>query len=128
MRIAAPWQVAKANLFRGRRVSPCFWCNLFLTRQAATLDHVVSVRRGGMDEGNTVLACRRCNDERALIQNLARDAAGLEEQGLAKVDSWFKRRETNLWLMLRWERLYHDRLSGEQLRECLAEIDEVLEV
>lgn len=139
--IFSPDIVAKRLHFRGRRCAPCFWCHCLLGRYEATMDHVVSVRRGGPadDPENMVICCRRCNDERNIFQVLAAAISYLEYRLVVCMGArsarfvggwqeWVERREDCLGLMLHWERLYHARLEGEQLEACLAEIDEVLEV
>lgn len=40
----------------------CCWCGCRLFRKTATLDHVIPLSRGGLDNGNNVvLACGPCN-------------------------------------------------------------------
>lgn len=58
-----PWRRRKK--IRVRLVNAdgsCFYCGRELTVGDSTLDHVVPRSRGGgEDEGNLVLACRKCN-------------------------------------------------------------------
>jgi len=43
----------------------CHWCGAPLTLATSTLDHIVPLVRGGLNNGNNfTLACRRCNLER----------------------------------------------------------------
>jgi len=43
----------------------CHWCKKPLTRATATLDHVIPLSRGGLNnDNNYVLACEPCNSER----------------------------------------------------------------
>lgn len=45
--------------------SRCFWCKIELWLRTATIDHVIPLYRGGLDNANNrVLACERCNKER----------------------------------------------------------------
>lgn len=40
----------------------CLWCEVPLTRQTATIDHIKPLSRGGLDdESNVCLACEPCN-------------------------------------------------------------------
>lgn len=60
-------------LFGYARIAPCRWCGQDLVRSSATIDHVVARSAGGSNEiGNTVLACRACNEVRGHEQ--AREA------------------------------------------------------
>jgi hypothetical protein len=43
----------------------CAWCNCELTAETATVDHVIPLSRGGLDNANNrVLACQPCNQKR----------------------------------------------------------------
>jgi hypothetical protein len=43
----------------------CNWCNVKLKREDCTLDHVVPLSRGGLDNANNwVLSCEPCNRDR----------------------------------------------------------------
>lgn len=54
---------AKRRLFKITQV--CFWCELSLTLETATIDHVIPLSRGGMNNSNNyVLACQPCNNKR----------------------------------------------------------------
>lgn len=53
----------KKRLFK--RSNLCNWCGIALTRDTATLDHVIPLARGGLDNmNNVVLACQPCNQKR----------------------------------------------------------------
>lgn len=43
----------------------CHWCQKRLTLDTSTLDHVIPLHRGGLDNANNrVLACKECNTGR----------------------------------------------------------------
>lgn len=43
----------------------CHWCKIKLTSETATVDHVIPLSRGGLDNANNrVLSCQPCNQER----------------------------------------------------------------
>jgi len=43
----------------------CHWCNEKLTKETATLDHVIPLAKGGLNNmNNYVLACEPCNQKR----------------------------------------------------------------
>lgn len=43
----------------------CHWCDQALTADTATLDHIIPLYRGGLDNANNyTLACEACNHER----------------------------------------------------------------
>ena len=43
----------------------CHWCNTLLTEETATLEHIIPLKRGGLDnDNNRTLACEPCNQER----------------------------------------------------------------
>ena len=43
----------------------CYWCKTELTKETATLDHVIPLSRGGINNmNNYVLACSPCNQKR----------------------------------------------------------------
>lgn len=44
----------------------CHWCNMRLTIETATLEHIVPLVRGGLNNSNNyTLACETCNHDRA---------------------------------------------------------------
>ena len=54
---------AKRRLFRKSKV--CRWCGKWLTLDTATVDHVIPLSQGGLDnDNNRVLACYDCNHGR----------------------------------------------------------------
>jgi 5-methylcytosine-specific restriction endonuclease McrA len=53
----------KTKLFA--KSQECHWCQTELTMETATIDHVIPLKRGGLDhQMNMVLACEDCNQER----------------------------------------------------------------
>lgn len=43
----------------------CYWCKCHLEDETATVDHVIPLSRGGLDnDNNRVLACESCNNKR----------------------------------------------------------------
>lgn len=47
------------------RCNKCRWCNIVLTMQTATIEHIIPLARGGLDHHNNMaLACRPCNEAR----------------------------------------------------------------
>ena len=54
---------AKRRLLKTRPF--CHWCNEPLTQETATLEHIVPLKRGGLDHHNNMtLACKPCNEGR----------------------------------------------------------------
>ncbi len=48
-----------------RKYKNCHWCNKELMFKTATVDHVIPLYRGGLDnDNNTVLSCQPCNEAR----------------------------------------------------------------
>lgn len=48
-----------------REKGQCFWCDVALTFEEATLDHIITAGRGGpFKPKNLVLACLPCNKRR----------------------------------------------------------------
>lgn len=61
---AAEWYEWR-NVLLDRRPY-CIYCSKSLTKDTATLDHVVPTAKGGGNtRGNTVLACKQCNGVKA---------------------------------------------------------------
>jgi hypothetical protein len=53
----------KIRLFKKQK--HCHWCKAKLTLETATLEHVIPLARGGLDnDNNRVLACEPCNRKR----------------------------------------------------------------
>jgi len=53
----------KEKLFR--KIKNCHWCHTPLTLETATLEHIIPLHRGGLDnENNMTLACDECNQKR----------------------------------------------------------------
>lgn len=64
-------KVERKNSYRGvkrklfERSQRCHWCSKWLTLQTATVDHVIPLSRGGLNNmNNYVLACQPCNHGR----------------------------------------------------------------
>lgn len=54
---------AKARLLR--KDPHCYWCRAPLTRETATLEHIIPLARGGSNgSDNLTIACRGCNADR----------------------------------------------------------------
>lgn len=48
-----------------RKGKECHWCGVELTLDTSTIDHVIPLHRGGLDNANNrVLACEPCNSKR----------------------------------------------------------------
>lgn len=48
-----------------RGVTKCCWCHTLLTIDTSTLEHIIPLNRGGLDNANNrTLACGKCNNER----------------------------------------------------------------
>lgn len=59
----ATYRAAKRRMLK--RHPHCNWCGVALREETATIDHVVPLARGGLDNANNwVLACAPCNHGR----------------------------------------------------------------
>lgn len=48
-----------------RKSQSCHWCGCNLTEETATVEHVIPLSRGGLDnDNNRKLACEPCNNKR----------------------------------------------------------------
>lgn len=48
-----------------RRDPYCNWCHCLLTEETATIEHIIPIARGGLDNRNNMtLACEACNKAR----------------------------------------------------------------
>ena len=48
-----------------KKSDKCHWCRKTLTLETATIEHIVPLARGGLDNKNNVtLACEKCNQDR----------------------------------------------------------------
>jgi hypothetical protein len=57
------YRKVKVRMFK--RQKKCHWCSEKLTLDTATVDHVIPLSRGGLDnDNNRVLACSPCNQRR----------------------------------------------------------------
>lgn len=53
------------KMMRGRETVQCHWCKAPLTLDTSTIEHVIPLDRGGLDNANNrVLACEPCNKAR----------------------------------------------------------------
>lgn len=53
----------KERLFR--KSQKCHWCHAPITLETATLEHIIPLHRGGLDnKNNMTLACKKCNQGR----------------------------------------------------------------
>ncbi len=56
------WHIKK-ELFK--KIKNCHWCNVPLTKETVTLEHIIPLKRGGLDNRNNMtLACWSCNKKR----------------------------------------------------------------
>lgn len=59
----ANWQKRRILL---RQDKSCFYCGKKLTLSSSTLDHCIPKSKGGSDDfDNLVLACKKCNQDKA---------------------------------------------------------------
>jgi len=43
----------------------CHWCDILLTIETATIEHIIPLKRGGLDNANNItIACKTCNQSR----------------------------------------------------------------
>ena len=55
----------KRKMMKGQQKVKCHWCPTMISLNTATLDHVIPLHRGGLDNANNrVLACGPCNHRR----------------------------------------------------------------
>lgn len=53
-------------LLRGRKEVKCYWCTTMIDIDTSTLEHIIPLDRGGLDQRNNwTLACAPCNWKRA---------------------------------------------------------------
>ena len=68
----------RKRMFGERTEVKCHWCPTLITLNTSTIDHVIPLKRGGLDNANNqVLACVPCNNRRGhampeLIPNFTR--------------------------------------------------------
>ena len=56
-------QRAKRRMLKAKPF--CHWCGMKLTAETATLEHIIPLKRGGLDHHNNMaLACKSCNEKR----------------------------------------------------------------
>jgi 5-methylcytosine-specific restriction endonuclease McrA len=55
----------RQRLLRGRLECICHWCPAIITLDTSTLEHIIPLDRGGLDnDNNRTLACYKCNNDR----------------------------------------------------------------
>ena len=55
----------RRKMLKGRMQCKCNWCDTMIDLDTSTVDHVIPLHRGGLDNANNrVLACRPCNQKR----------------------------------------------------------------
>jgi hypothetical protein len=55
----------RKQMMGGRKEVKCHWCPTMITLNTSTIDHVIPLFRGGLDNANNrVLACHPCNNRR----------------------------------------------------------------
>ncbi len=86
----------------------CFYCDGNLPITAATLDHVVPRASGGGSSGNTVLACKPCNQAKndrapteAEVERCRRLYAELRASGLVDLPQP-ERKRVKVKVAMRW--------------------------
>lgn len=48
-----------------KKRSTCYWCEAPLTLDTSTLEHIIPIARGGLDNANNrTVACKPCNENR----------------------------------------------------------------
>lgn len=60
-----PWRYWKKDMFEILLVRPCAICGIKLTRQEATVDHIIPRSLGGLNTAdNYQITCKPCNDRK----------------------------------------------------------------
>lgn len=112
----------RKHIFKTRTVVPCYWCSIPLTLSQATADHIISrcILRYYPELGkhNIQITCEPCNLERGKITNIYNK--------LDHTPKMCDKIVRMLPLLLKWETLYMQKLSGDQLYWNLHEIDYIL--
>jgi 5-methylcytosine-specific restriction endonuclease McrA len=55
----------RRKMMHGQSEVKCHWCPTMITLNTSTLDHVIPLFKGGLDNANNrVLACEPCNNKR----------------------------------------------------------------
>ena len=55
----------RLRMMKGRTEVPCHWCGTMIHLHTSTIEHVIPLDRGGLDNANNrVLACEPCNKAR----------------------------------------------------------------
>lgn len=112
----------RKHIFKTRTVVPCYWCSIPLTLSNATADHIISrcILRYYPELGrrNIQITCTLCNEERGKITSLYNtlDRRPRAHKYIVHI----------LPLLLKWETLYIQKLSDDQLYWNLHEIDYIL--
>ena len=58
-------KIIRRKMMKGKETVPCHWCKIEITLETSTLEHVIPLDRGGLDNANNrVLACAPCNNKR----------------------------------------------------------------
>ena len=74
-----------------RHLGHCFMCGEFIAFRKATVDHWVPLVHGGKhSRSNFVLACPRCNNEKANLVPAEADSAAVGRE-LSEIRSRYKR-------------------------------------
>lgn len=59
------YRPVRRRMMKGQKQVKCHWCPTMITLDTSTLDHVIPLYRGGLDNANNrVLACHPCNTRR----------------------------------------------------------------
>lgn len=59
---AANSRKIRYRLLKGRKEVPCHWCKTMIDLDTSTIEHVIPLDRGGLDnDNNRTLACEPCN-------------------------------------------------------------------
>ena len=125
----------KMAAFAGAPEAPCFWCDSPVIWRRATADHVRARCKGGAsDASNLVISCWKCNVCRGVVNALAGRLRDIYQnrrrlpvgERKSMLIALLKERDSLLDDLLELEAMYHRKLTGRRLRDCLRELDEVL--
>lgn len=80
-------RVIRYRMLAGREEAPCHWCQTLVNLDTSTIDHVIPLGRGGLDNpNNRVLACKPCNDRRG--HTMPETKKWPAEQAISKTAPW----------------------------------------
>lgn len=115
----------KNKMYFRRKYVPCFWCDLYLERKQATVEHLVSKANDGTNQyRNLVISCATCQVERSKLTGFF---AMIIDKRIHNLPGWITNVRNYIPLILKYKKKCEERIKRTDiLDKCIYELETLL--